>query len=63
MLGDLTTPEDVERERRSVTMLGTGAPAYNCEEALSVLAALLTALADPGGQGRRHRPPGPPRGG
>ena len=45
MLGDISTPEAVERERRSVTMLSTGAPAYNREEALAILGALAAALA------------------
>lgn len=34
MLGDITTPEDVERERRSVTMLPAGAPVYDRDDAL-----------------------------
>ena len=57
MLGDISTPEDVERERRSVTMLTAGAPAYNREEALALLAALLAALAAnrPGRAPRRTR--------
>lgn len=58
MLGDISTPEAVERERRSVTMLTTGAPAYNREEALAVLGALAAALViarSPGAR-RPHRP-------
>lgn len=57
MLGDLNSPEAVERERRSVTMLSTGAPTYNREEALVLLAALLAALGRGGTAGSW-----PPRG-
>jgi len=56
MLGDLSTPEAVERERRSVTMFGTGAPTYDREEALNLLAALAAKLAT----ARRHRSDSPP---
>ena len=55
MLGDISTPEAVERERRSVTMLPTGAHVYDREEALAILAALAAALA------RDNGPPSPLR--
>lgn len=52
MLGDISTPEAVERERRSVTMLSPGAAAYSREEALSILEALAAALDRAARRGR-----------
>jgi len=46
MLGDIGTREDVERERRSVTMLPAGAFVYDRNEALAILTALAAALAE-----------------
>jgi hypothetical protein len=43
--GDLSTPEAVENEYRSVAMLTVGQPAYDREEALHVLEVLIAALA------------------
>jgi hypothetical protein len=45
MLGDISSPEAVERERRSVAMLSSGVPVYDREEALTILEALAAALA------------------
>lgn len=45
MIGDISSPEAVERERRSVAMLPPGAPAFDRDEALTILEALAAALA------------------
>jgi hypothetical protein len=58
MLGDtdLTDRHAVERLRRSVALLNTGAPTFNREEALRLLAA-LARLSWVGGEGIRERTP------
>ncbi len=55
VLGDISTPEAVERERRSVTMLPRAHPTYDREEALRILDTLASAMAaKPSGKHRRR---------